>query len=857
MAAGLSGVPLDRTMFRLPNCSAFLAGALIAAPAFVSANEGEITTLEEFIATESALAESGDILSTSRPTSSVFGELSVLDAPRAVTVLTPELLRRFDIQDFSDLSRIGAGTQQTNYYGVPGTPVLRGATGGVFFNGIQRAYQRNEMPLSFGSVEALDVVKGPAPAHFGVSQAGGYTNLIPKSPYFDQRRSSITAEIGTEEDYRTQFDTGAPFLWGDRPAAYRVSITGQYAGSPYDRVRNDFLSVYASLKVQLTPNTKLFTGAEAFRFKSNENAGWNRPTQNLIDHGEYTIGEPINIASTEWEGRANRYLLYQNPALVVPAGVVEAAVASGSVTASQLDAMLNLADAADRARAYAGISPADLATIEQSTSGYQYTPAYFAAGGGVFTAPVSTATVLASDDDFADADNALYFADLITNLDSGAVVRTQLLLDYLETDKRSTYGYATNTEQFVAELKLSHRQSYDLLNTTLTAGLSARRAKAIMRQDFFDEPFSRRDITRPEISGNSVIPVGDQTDPAGVNFWSPTAQGGANAESTLYQYSAFAFAESRLTDRLTAFTSLVATHAPYNTKYPAGVDRVPLDDPRRDPVSDHKNFMSVSVSPVAHLSDAWRLYATVQRGTSIDPIDGGAIIGRGNFADNELDEVGLKWGDAGRTWFASLSVYQWEQTAFNVRENNAEELEGEGVELEVTYAPSDRFTLIGSVGRQQVNRLTPLGFRSIPLTEEQWALYGGQLNSPFSGIDPAPGRGPFSRPASNPDLEYPGTPQEQAKLYAYTALPGGWGFAIGTRWSSSYWHNFDHTLKLPSSLVFDASLSWRTQNWDVSLHGFNLTDEDVFTGAEPVFGANTLLTKAPGPTAKLTVTHRF
>src|SRR5690606_1470536 len=113
-----------------------------------------------------------------------------LDTPRAVTVLTPELMARLDIQDFGDLGRIGAGTQQINYYGVPGTPILRGATGAVFFNGIQRAFQRNEMPLSFGSFEAMDLVKGPAPSHFGASQAGGYTNLLPKSPYFDRRRSS-------------------------------------------------------------------------------------------------------------------------------------------------------------------------------------------------------------------------------------------------------------------------------------------------------------------------------------------------------------------------------------------------------------------------------------------------------------------------------------------------------------------------------------------------------------------------------------------------------------------------------------------------------------------------------------------
>lgn len=829
----------------------------VSAQSTATLDSETVTEMEQFIATETALADAGEFLPSSRPTTSVFGEMAVLDTPRSITVLTPELMAQFDIQDFGDLGRIGAGTQQRNYYGVPGTPILRGAQGGVFFNGMQRAFQRNEMPLSFGSVEAMDVVKGPAPAHFGVSQAGGYTNLLPKSPFFDRQRTEITTEIGTEEDYRAQLDTGAPFLLGERPAAYRVSVTGQYAGSPYDRVRNDFISVYGALKVQLSPATTLLTGAEAFRFKSNENAGWNRPTQALIDRGEYVIGEPINIASTAWEGRANRYLLYQNPALVVPADIVDSSVANGSITAAQRATMLNLADPAQRALAYAGVAAADLATIEPTTRGYQYTPAYFAAGGSVFTAPIATGTVLADDDDFADADNLLYFANLISRRDSGAKLTGQFLLDYISTDKRSTYGYATNTNQLVLEAKGSYEQSFDFLQTTLTTGISARRSSATTRQDFFDEPFSRRDITRPEISGNSVIPAGSETDPTGVNFWSPTAQGGANADSTLWLLSAFAFAENRLHERLSTYTSLVLSHAPYNTKYPRGVDRVPADDSRRDPISGEKDFTSFSFSPVWSVTDATRLYATVQRGTSIDPLDGGAIIGRSNFAENRMDEIGLKTSLLDGTLFASVAAYQWEQTAFNARENNAEELEGTGVEFEVTFAPTDRFALIGSIGHQEVRRNTPLGFRSIPLTEEQWALYAGQLNSPFSGIPAEPARAPFSRPASNPNMKYPGAPDDQAKLHAFVGLPAGFSMTLGARWSDAYWHNFDRTLRLPATTVFDASISWRNDPWRVDLRGFNLTDEDVFTGAEPVFGANTLITKAPGPTAKLVITRRF
>src|SRR5690606_32450551 len=126
------------------------------------------------------------------------------------------------------------------------------------------------------------------------------------------------------------------------------------------------------------------------------------------------------------------------------------------------------------------------------------------------------------------------------------------------------------------------------------------------------------------------------------NFWSPTAQGGANAHSQLWQFSAFAHASNRLTDTVRTYASLLLAHAPYRTRYPPEVDRVPPDDPRRERVSGHRNYMSASFSPTWTLRPGINLYATLQYGTAIDPLQGGAIVGRGNFTTNRLQEVGAK-----------------------------------------------------------------------------------------------------------------------------------------------------------------------------------------------------------------------
>lgn len=854
---------MNRTFLRSRNLltSSTLAATLLSTAAGQSVpttTSEPVTELERFIANESALSDSGDVLPTSRPVFSVFGSQSILDVPRSVTVLTPELMSQIGIQDFSDLAKIGAGTQQTNYYGVPGSPSLRGAKGGVYFNGIQRAWQRNEMPLSFGSLEAMDVVKGPAPAHYGASQVGGYTNLIPKSPYFDKKRGSVNVEVGDYNHYRVQADVGGPTLLFGKPAAYRISLTGQLADSYYDRIGNDFISLYGAVKSRVAKDVTLFTGGEYFNFKSNENAGWNRPTQNLINNGQYVIGEPLSIVSSAWNGVANRGAIYSSTALVVPASVVDAAVSSNFITATQRSAMLNLANPTQRATAYSGFSAATLSDMAQSTSGYLYTPAYFTAGGKVFTTKIDGSTVLSDSSDYADSENLLYFFDAESNRNANVALKGSFLLDYISTDKLSTYGYAISTDQLVLEAKGTATEAFDVLaGMNLTYGLSARYTDAYMLQDFFDEPFSRRDISSGVISANSVILTGPQRGPDGKNFWSPTAQGGANADSKLWQFSAFGYATNKITSALTTYTSLLLAHAPYETSYPSEVDLVPASDPRRQKVSDKKNYYSVSFSPVLTVAPGVNLFATAQRGTALDPLQGGAIVGKGNFSKNELYEAGVKTALIRDSLFASVSAYKWEQTAFDERSNNAEPLEGRGVEVEFTYAPNKNFSLIGSYNNQIVERKSPLGFRTVPLTEQQWALNAGILPNNFSGIPPQAGYGPYDMPARNPDMEYPGTPQQQIKLFAIYSFDNGFGISGGPVWSDSYWHNFDHSLKIDSSVVINASLFYRKPTWEITLAMENVTDEDYFLGADPVFAANTLITKAPGFNGKLSYTYKF
>ncbi len=791
---------------------------------------GPVTVLEKFIITESAGYRAGDVLPTSRPVDSVFGPgLTALELPRAVTVITPELMRRFDLQSLGDLGRIGAGTQPANYFGIAGTPYLRGAKAGVFFNGMGRAYQRNEMPVSFGSLEALDLVKGPAPAHLGPVPEGGYANFIPKSPYFDQARGSLAVTVGSHDLRQAQLDYGSPFLLGHRPAAYRVSFTGQQADSYWKNVGNDYFSAYAALKVRLGEHLSLFTGAEYYDFHSNENPGWNRVTQDLIDRGEYLIGEPQNIVSAAWGGIADRDLLVApgaftgQPAnfraLILPATVAETRIAPG------LLALMEDRRAAD--------------------GGYRYTQAYFDAGGTALTEKIDGSTVLSDPTDFADSRDFLWFLDLVSTRDPGRTVTWKALVEQLRTDKHSSYGYGVATEQLVVDNKLLVEQRGLLpRDTTLTYGAGLRYTYAWMLQDFAAEPFNRRDISRATISANSRVPAGRDTDPNGRNLWSTSI--GGSTESDLWQGALFATARTRWHETLDTFLSLRAETINYRADLPLEVGRATPAQRVAAVRSGEKHHGSGALSVAWHPWTSTNFYASYQRGTALQPGQGGTVNSKSNFASAELKELGVKVSLLDGHLFAGLAGYEWENARFNDRENRAERLHGRGAEFELTWAPSDRLSVIASAGSQRVFRLDPLGFRARFGSAARIALESAAFDA---GVTPTP--------ALNPQLIYPGTPETQAKLdVAWQATPA-WGCSLGVMWSHAFYHNFERTLVLPESVVWRGSVHWRQGPLTVRLGVENLFSEDYFLGADPLFSHNNLVTKAPDASGKLTVTWNF
>ncbi len=817
---------------------------LISTAAAQESTDDDILSLEAFILEETSAIGEDSLSQNSRPIGSVFlGEQNALDTPRSVTVLTPEAMKQFSVKDFSDLDRVGAGMTRPNIFGIPGLPFMRGDNAGVYYNGMRRIANQNETPTSFGSLDAMDLVKGPAPAQLGPTNAGGYANFIPKSPYFDERRGSVEFTVGSYDYYNTKVDIGGPMLVGDKPMAYRVSITNQQAASYYDAVRNDFISVYASAKAKLSPKLSVYTGFEFYDFQSNENAGWNRVTQDLIDNGNYIIGEmDPNTVSSAFNGTTD-------PSLIM--NQVDIAYSTG------YDPNLALVvKAADFLAAFPGLSgAAAYATpvyYNGELFGYKYTPEYFANGGEALTTKISGNQVLSDKSDYADSTTFLWFGDIVYHTDSERTITAKSFYESLKTRKLSSYGFAHDSDSWAFEEKLSIDESHEWggVNVSLQYGADVRYTYNNDANDYGVEPFNRRDVSSSDIPAWSVVYTGPLYD------WDPTSVGlpgwfVGGSQSKLTQFGAFGQFKADFGEMFSLFGGARAEKADF--EYTSTAKEFPATPSWTKGDTDYVNW---SVNPVFKPASWVSFYGAIQGGTAFEPGQtGGAASGEGNFREAPFYEGGVKLSLAEGKLFATLSTYSYEKTTIsrNVTGVDTNAYEAEGYEFEMTWAPTENFTLVGNLGEMKSNYINRFPFATYPYyNAENVALYSGAIQYSW---DPRVVGATTGRYANNPEGERAGFPQMSWNLFAVYNFDNGFGLGVGPSYKEDFWLDNEHTLKLPDSLVWNANVFYKTESYEVFLRLNNITDEDYFIGAS--FAPTMIVTKAKPFEAQLSLKVKF
>ena len=238
------------------------------------------------------------ILPTIRPISSIYGtDMNIVDTPRDVSTITKEQVDFRQINNVNDLGQFASGTYTASIFGSEGLPQIRGLAAEIYQNGQREHYVLNGFPPSFNGAESIDIVKGPGTAVYGPAAQGlgGYVNLVTKKPFFDGQHTEITSIIGdyygspdSYGRYQWQIDNSGPLI--KDKLAYRVSYLGREAGSYYRNVSDNVQDIFGALTYLPTMNLSFDLTGQYYESKFNENAGFTRVTQDLIDNHTYIRG---------------------------------------------------------------------------------------------------------------------------------------------------------------------------------------------------------------------------------------------------------------------------------------------------------------------------------------------------------------------------------------------------------------------------------------------------------------------------------------------------------------------------------------------------------------------------------------
>ncbi|MGO3423678.1 MAG: TonB-dependent receptor [Pseudoalteromonas distincta] len=224
-----------------------------------------------------------------------FGDnLALRDIARSVTPISSELIEQLNITTLQDVLAVSPNTYSASGFGAPSLPTIRGQLGELFQDGTRRQAGNNGfgVPLSFNSIEQIDVVKGAPPVLFGSSQRnGGFVNLHSKKASTDDSKGKATVSAGRWDQYSVLVDYSAPIV--KDKVGFRVSAEHIDNGSYYDFSGTKSDSLFAALKVLPDDKSSWDINFELYQVEFTDNAGINRPTQALIDDGLYITGQGV------------------------------------------------------------------------------------------------------------------------------------------------------------------------------------------------------------------------------------------------------------------------------------------------------------------------------------------------------------------------------------------------------------------------------------------------------------------------------------------------------------------------------------------------------------------------------------
>lgn len=757
-----------------------------------------------------------NILPTSRPFNSVFGsELSILETPRNVTVISRAQLDAISIQDVRDFSKLTSSSYTRSNFGAPSNPDIRTQIADVFVNGMRKGLTSNGngLPINFNAVESVNIVKGPASVAYGPSMyVGGYADLITKRPYFDAARGSASLTVGMYDVYRWTVDTGAPI---SDDLAYRLSYTGEHSKGYYYDGKKEVQALYGAITWRPTDKYSLFLNGEIFLADYTENFGINRPTPNLINNGLYTTGVNNNPAP---DGNGN-----------------------------YIDSNGNVIDFGNLGLPAGPAAPtSDPQNSAWVVSGFPVTNR-MVWGAEV---PVDRRARLLRPGDDSEGYNISLQAVQTYRASDTLTIENNTLYNFIERNTFSSYGYS---EIIDPSIGIENRTEFriDADQHQLNTGVSLRWQRVKAYNDFFFEPANVWDLTRDRtfinVANSASFPGGASPVPGWPGrFATPGVFNGDTNDSTAYAIAPFIQDQWKINDQFSLLGGVRVDFLRVHSTDPLKPVFIASADDKAS-VSLLNYNLSALYSPTKTAS----FYITYNY--SENP--GGAVGNGGGFGqledgdgdgvytitksrleqESELLEAGAKFSFLENTLFVGAAIFHQERT--NLQLNGAiEKFTSEGFEIEANYQPSRQLflTLAYSYTDSIVNG------PSFDVNNTSPWLPG---QTPFFILPPG-------------DYARQGVPDHLVNGLATVRFTDEFGVSVGFVFTSEINNNVAGTLVIPSQYSIDTTLFYEAKTWDVRLALLNTTDEKNWSAPNAVYGGESIVAELPFR-AELTLRYKW
>ena len=653
---------------------------------------------------------------------SVFGfGKSLLYTPRSASTVSEEMMARFDMRDIDELIAVAPGSFTQSFFGVAGSLDIRGTPGETYFRGVRRLDNPGNYPTPIGASDRIDIVRGPASPIYGPAKIGGYLNFNPKSARIeetDEVIGSTTGVVGlgagTWDKRIVTAEIGGPASLGDRDFGYYLYSEFENSGSYYRNSGVKQTLLQASFDANVSERLHLQFGGMYHEYTGTQVAGWNRLTQELVDHGTYVTGQPLPL-DTDGDGLISHQEFDVDGDGFTDLNPFAAGLVPGSPEALAL-----------------GVPDDGVCSIG-ATSVFGCTPELLRLVNAG-TATLDGSQSLVGPDDLLTNDViTLYFDVILHPIDRGWEWTNQLFYETYDNLNENAYGFSQFHDAWVIEDKLVAANSWRTGSATVSVQVSPslRYTNFEHGDDYTNEYFDRRDLTRPAGPLNTrrlstridddytEYYIGDYMDLGLATLADATWDNGFSALAGV-RYDAIDMESRQPVEKL-----LLASSNNFC---------VPPDDSCIQPEAEDR-FGGFSWTISVNYASRLGLipYATVSRQSTVIAGQGaelttGNIASGGAFDTSRLREIGLKGSLLDNSLYFALSLYEQQRTDFSAQATVTNQAsETIGAEFELRWVASEKLLLT-------------LGYSDMEVVNLNTLEEGGRFS--FIGADDIPGIAP-------------------------------------------------------------------------------------------------------------------